>query len=208
MKDHLRLHFTSQEASDDKVLRGFPTTIRRRVLRHLYLQSLERCWLFQGCKQKFKDALLAAAKVRGGVGGPRLLQDGGVFAALYRCHNHPLLQWTMQPPLPPCVCASKQPDCTRLWWLQVELFMPNVEICTEGDHVNELHLLVAGEVVVEGQMGMGRSESVVLDMEGASVHGGRTRLLGPGDSIGEMAFFTEIPMLEVGELTWQGHQAG
>jgi hypothetical protein len=69
MKDHLRLHFTSQEASDDKVLRGFPTTIRRRVLRHLYLQSLERCWLFHGCKQKFKDALLAAAKVGRGGGG-------------------------------------------------------------------------------------------------------------------------------------------
>jgi hypothetical protein len=92
--------------------------------------------------------------------------------------------------------------------LQVELFMPNVEICTEGDHVNELHLLVAGEVIVEGQMGMGRTnESVVLDMEGASVHGGRTRILGPGECIGEVAFFTEIPMLEVSRLVWRAAES-
>jgi hypothetical protein len=63
MKDHLQLQFSSQEASDEKVLGGFPTSMRRRVLRHLYANSLWQSWLFAGCRQKFLDALLACAKV-------------------------------------------------------------------------------------------------------------------------------------------------
>jgi hypothetical protein len=63
MRDHLRLQFSSQEASDEKVLRGFPTAIQRQVLRHLYLSALTSCWMFRGCKKKFLDGLLACAKV-------------------------------------------------------------------------------------------------------------------------------------------------
>ena len=43
----------------------------------------------------------------------------------------------------------------------------------------------------------GCEESLLLDREGASVHGGALMLLGPGDPMGEMAFFTETPCLEV-----------
>ena len=63
MQGHLRLHFSSEEASDEQVLAIYPTSIRRRILRHLYLDSLKRCWLFNGCRQKFMDAILAAARV-------------------------------------------------------------------------------------------------------------------------------------------------
>lgn len=63
MKGHLRLHFTSAEGSDEAVLSLYPTTIRRRILRHLYSSPLNYCWLFSDCKQKFLDALLASAKV-------------------------------------------------------------------------------------------------------------------------------------------------
>jgi hypothetical protein len=41
----------------------YPTTIRRKVLRHLYLQPLRGCYLFKGCKQRFLDAFLTAARV-------------------------------------------------------------------------------------------------------------------------------------------------
>jgi hypothetical protein len=34
----------------------------------------------------------------------------------------------------------------------MELFMPKVEIVSEGDYVNELHILVAGECIVERPM--------------------------------------------------------
>ena len=46
-----------------QVLAIYPTTIRRKVLRHLYLQPVKGCYLFKGCKQRFLDAFLTAARV-------------------------------------------------------------------------------------------------------------------------------------------------
>jgi hypothetical protein len=63
MQSHLRLHFANEEAADEAVLASYPTTIRRRLLRHLYLEQLRSCYLFQGCRQKFLDAVLSIAKV-------------------------------------------------------------------------------------------------------------------------------------------------
>ncbi|GFR43530.1 hypothetical protein Agub_g4626 [Astrephomene gubernaculifera] len=100
MKEHLEVHFDSAQSTDDQVLSIYPTAIRRRVLRHLYLQSIKGCYLFQGCKQRFLDAVLSAARV--------------------------------------------------------ELFLPGVEILTEGDNVVELLIVVLGEVAVsQGSARMG-----------------------------------------------------
>ncbi|KAF6266101.1 hypothetical protein COO60DRAFT_1697459 [Scenedesmus sp. NREL 46B-D3] len=63
LKGHLQLHFSSAEMSDEAVLAVYPTTVRRRILRHMYNSPLRACWLFSGCGQKFLDALLATAKV-------------------------------------------------------------------------------------------------------------------------------------------------
>jgi hypothetical protein len=63
MKGHLRLHFSTSDFKDEAVLGVFPTTIRRRTLRHLYNAPLHSCWLFGGAKQKFLDALLLGARV-------------------------------------------------------------------------------------------------------------------------------------------------
>jgi hypothetical protein len=63
MHAHLRLHFANEEAADEAVLSSYPTTIRRRLLRHLYLEQLRTCYLFQGCRQKFLDAVLSIAKI-------------------------------------------------------------------------------------------------------------------------------------------------
>jgi hypothetical protein len=57
------LHFSSADSSDERVLSMYPTTLRRRVLRHLYGEPIAACWLLAGCRQKFVDSLLAAAKV-------------------------------------------------------------------------------------------------------------------------------------------------
>ena len=46
-----------------QVLGIYPSTIRRRILRHLYQSQLHRCYLFADCKPKFLDAVLAAARV-------------------------------------------------------------------------------------------------------------------------------------------------
>jgi hypothetical protein len=47
MKGHLQLHFSSADLSDQAVLAVYPTTIRQRVLRHLYSSPMVSCWLFR-----------------------------------------------------------------------------------------------------------------------------------------------------------------
>jgi hypothetical protein len=46
-----------------QVLQIFPTTIRRRILRHLYLGHVRNAYLFKGVRQKFIDALLSVARI-------------------------------------------------------------------------------------------------------------------------------------------------
>ncbi|KAL6748583.1 ankyrin repeat-containing domain protein [Haematococcus lacustris] len=92
MEAHVELHFQSEQASDEQVLAIFPQTIRRRVLRHLYIKPIKECHLFAGCKPKYLDAVLAAGRV--------------------------------------------------------ELFMPQEQIIADGDIVNEIWVLLEGEVEV------------------------------------------------------------
>lgn len=73
-----------------QVLGAYPTTIRRRVLRCLYLGQVRACYLFPSVRQRFLDALLAASRL--------------------------------------------------------ELFLPNVDILSEGDFVNELFIVASGEL--------------------------------------------------------------
>ncbi len=63
MEAHLRLHFNNAESSDENVLNIYPTPLRKRILRFLYLKKLEECYLFKGCKPKLLDALLGSATV-------------------------------------------------------------------------------------------------------------------------------------------------
>lgn len=46
-----------------QVLGIFPTTIRRRILRQLYSNSLQGCYLFKDTGVKFLDALMLGARV-------------------------------------------------------------------------------------------------------------------------------------------------
>lgn len=52
-QEHLRLAFSSSDASDDAVLSMYPSTLRRRILRHLYLPLLRQSYLFRGTPKKF-----------------------------------------------------------------------------------------------------------------------------------------------------------
>lgn len=41
MLSHLKLHFNNAQRNDETVLGAYPSTIRRRVLRYLYLDVLQ-----------------------------------------------------------------------------------------------------------------------------------------------------------------------
>eukprot|EP00884_Botryococcus_braunii_P021334 jgi/Botrbrau1/7885/Bobra.9_2s0059.2 len=140
MQAHLRLHFANEEAADEAVLSAYPSTIRRRLLRHLYLEQLRSCYLFQGCRQKFLDAVLSIAKV--------------------------------------------------------ELFMPKVEVVAEGDHINEIFVVVAGELEILKPGEQDLDDTVLAPDGNKSVHLGERAILTEGDVFGEVAYFTEVPQME------------
>ncbi|KAG2493568.1 hypothetical protein HYH03_008087 [Edaphochlamys debaryana] len=76
MQDHLEVTFHSEQVDDEHVLGIYPATIRRKVLRHLYLQPVRGCYLFKGCKQRFMDALLTAARVEMFMPGVQVMIEG------------------------------------------------------------------------------------------------------------------------------------
>lgn len=171
MRKHIDLHFQSELAADELVLQPYPEAMKKRVLRHLYLEPLRDCYLFTSCKAKFLDAILA-------------------------------------------ICRT-------------ELFMPNVQIITEGDIVADLYVVIDGEVEVVPMMTENSSSgpatsrmSMTLGIRRSSNLGlfsdditpsrnanpsfassvGRTHKQadrrGTSEAFGEVAFFTETPSTE------------
>ena len=75
-----------------------------------------------------------------------------------------------------------------------------VEVLSEGDFVNDLHVVVSGTVEaskygsmssVDEDMGLGPPEGVDNQLMSK-------RVINPGEPFGEVAFFTEISQPEVG----------
>ena len=120
MQRHLKLHFYNAAAADEEVLKAYPSSIRRKVLRQLYLPCIQGCYLFNGVKPRFIDALLAVARV--------------------------------------------------------ELYLPQVEIISQGDYVNELCIITRGTVACfyspgdGGSMGGGRDMDRAESGADVSVH--------------------------------------
>eukprot|EP00798_Chlamydomonas_sp_ICE-L_P004694 gene4694-14897_t len=63
MREHLELFFRTEQTQDNKVLDIYPIAITRKLLRHLYLQPVQQCYLFKETKAKFLDELLAISNV-------------------------------------------------------------------------------------------------------------------------------------------------
>lgn len=83
LKTQLKLEFKNREVSDEQVLKQFPSAVRRKVLRRLYLPSLLRTSLMQNTRQQFVDAFLAGCSVEMFSPGEELLQRGSISSDLY-----------------------------------------------------------------------------------------------------------------------------
>lgn len=66
-----------------QVLSIYPTTIRRRILRHLYLRHLRASYLFRGAPRKYLDSLLAASRLELFRPGVDLLAAGDAVNELF-----------------------------------------------------------------------------------------------------------------------------
>lgn len=63
LKTQLKLDFDNREISDEKVLQHFPTSVRRQLLRKLYLSPLIQTKLMHGVRQQFVDEFLTTCVV-------------------------------------------------------------------------------------------------------------------------------------------------
>jgi CRP-like cAMP-binding protein len=83
LKSQLKLGFQNQEISDEQVLKSFPSPIRRKILRKLYLEPLLQTQLMKGMRPQFVDAFLASCKVE--IFAPReeIVERGSILSDLY-----------------------------------------------------------------------------------------------------------------------------
>ncbi len=83
LRTQLKLEFDNKEVADEQVLKHFPSSVRRKVLRRLYLGPLIRTNLMKGVRQQFVDAFLAACNVEIFSPGEEILNRGSIAADLY-----------------------------------------------------------------------------------------------------------------------------
>jgi len=83
LRRQLKLDFNNREISDEQVLKNFPTAVRCRVLRKLYLPALSQTQLMRGIRQQFVDAFLTTCTVEIFSPGEDILQRGAIASDLY-----------------------------------------------------------------------------------------------------------------------------
>jgi CRP-like cAMP-binding protein len=83
LKMAIKLNFENKEVADEQILQHFPSAVRRKVLRKLYLTSLARTSLMRGVRQQFVDEFLSTCNLEILSPGEELLQRGSVSSDLY-----------------------------------------------------------------------------------------------------------------------------
>jgi len=83
LQQQLRLEFNNKEIADEQVLKHFPSAMRRKVLRKLYLQPLETTKLMKGIRPQFVDAFLASCSVEIFSPGETVVERGSILSDLF-----------------------------------------------------------------------------------------------------------------------------
>ena len=83
LKTQLKLDFNNRDIADEFVLKNFPVSVRRKVLRRLYLHHLMQTSLMANVRHQFVDAFLAACQVEIFPPGEDISLKGFVPSDLY-----------------------------------------------------------------------------------------------------------------------------
>ncbi|KAF5828598.1 cyclic nucleotide-binding-like protein [Dunaliella salina] len=81
MREYLELLHHTETTSDELILHRYPPTLRKKVLRHLYLDLFRNCPPFRGCKTRFLDEVISMARME--VFNPGVLNEGDVVQELF-----------------------------------------------------------------------------------------------------------------------------
>ena len=213
MEDHLKMHLDHSQRTDEAVLQIYPSSIRRRVLRHLYHNKLARNYLFKDVQHKFIDILLSVSKIETFM--PRVRGDtGNVRRDLWAKGD---------------ILVSVLVDT------YVILYWPQDEMLAEGDYAHELNMVIEGSARLISRIGLldkstsamsSASFTVARTSESTSIHpesylgrismdefdpsrsswdasssrgalAGQSWSVYPGEVFGEVSFFTETAQTEV-----------
>lgn len=83
LKTSLKLSFESVDVEDEEVLMHFPSSVRRHILRRLYMPSILQTTLMKDVRQQFVDQFLSACSVEVFSPGEEILQRGMNSPDLY-----------------------------------------------------------------------------------------------------------------------------
>lgn len=83
LKTQLKLSFENKDITDEQALQFFPSTVKQKILKRLYMPSLLSTKIMQGTRQHFVDSFLSLCSVETFSTGEDLLYRGSISAALY-----------------------------------------------------------------------------------------------------------------------------
>jgi len=83
LRKQLKLDFHYREITDEQVLGFFPISVRRKILRRLYLPLMLETGLMKGIQQEFVDAFLSLCTIEVYSSGEEILQRGCTSSDLY-----------------------------------------------------------------------------------------------------------------------------
>eukprot|EP00521_Asterionellopsis_glacialis_P012227 CAMPEP_0195307556 /NCGR_PEP_ID=MMETSP0707-20130614/37777_1 /TAXON_ID=33640 /ORGANISM="Asterionellopsis glacialis, Strain CCMP134" /LENGTH=851 /DNA_ID=CAMNT_0040371809 /DNA_START=95 /DNA_END=2653 /DNA_ORIENTATION=+ len=83
LKTQVKLDFGSNSISDEEILQHFPGSVRRKVLRKLYLPSLYKTSLLKGTRNHFMDVFLANCSIELFSPGEDIIERGSTSSDLY-----------------------------------------------------------------------------------------------------------------------------
>ena len=82
LQTQLRLEFHNREIADEVVLKNFPSAVRRKILRKLYLRPLMQTSLMEGIRPQFVDAFLTSCTVELFTPGEHMIERGAIAGDL------------------------------------------------------------------------------------------------------------------------------
>lgn len=83
LQTQLRLEFNNREIADERVLKDFPSSLRRKILRKLYMKPLLQTQLMRGVRQQFVDAFLASCTVEIFSPGEEIVERESISSDLF-----------------------------------------------------------------------------------------------------------------------------
>ncbi|KAF5832406.1 hypothetical protein DUNSADRAFT_11708 [Dunaliella salina] len=76
MHEHLELQSYSEKRADENILKHYPSTIKQKVLRHMYMDVLKDCYLLAGCSPQFLNLLLSVVRMELFMPNVTMTQEG------------------------------------------------------------------------------------------------------------------------------------